>query len=210
MLQHGSSIVTKGSQQKIFPWQNLQFIHALQNPVRPIEGTDLSFCILSTEDELDQAFKKRYQVFCEEQRIAPVENYPDKKETDDYDSNSIHTAVLRGDEILAYTRLVLPCEQFPMERTNFLPEDRFERSRSVEVSRALTDQLVRKDRNQILLSKDLIWHLFNGIYCICQEAEVDAILSFSTAVMNNGYRKRGVPMRYVGEQVLYHGHPSFQ
>lgn len=176
------------------------FLQAMKNPERSIPGTGLCFKILTEPHDLEEVFRLRYQVFCEEMHIVEPEDCPDGKESDDYDPHCLHTAVIEQGRIIAYTRLVLPCEEFPLERTNYLPR-LFDRGQSVEVSRAL---LVKAKRGP----GDVIWYLFNSIYALCQEGGLDAILSFSNAVMYNGYKKRGVPFRYVGDPVTFHGHKS--
>jgi N-acyl-L-homoserine lactone synthetase len=132
--------------------------------------------------------------------IAAATSYANHMETDEYDDNSIHLAITENDEFVGYTRLVLPCEKFPMERSNVLPSC-FERSRSVETSRAL---VIKEKRHS-----DIVWHLFNSVYRFCQDIDFANILSFSNAVMYNGYKKRGVPFSYVGEPVLFHGQKSY-
>lgn len=174
---------------------------ALQNTEREIPGTNLAFKIITDPYDLEDAFKHRYEVFCKEKGIANPEDYPHQMESDDYDQFCLHTAITEEDQIVAYTRLVLPCDEFPLERSNILPAV-FDRSRSVEVSRALLVKSKRRNPGNI------IWHLFNNIYGICQNDDVDAILSFSNTIMYNGYKKRGVPFRYVGDMVEYHGHGS--
>lgn len=176
------------------------FVRAMQNTERAIPETNLRFKILTDPYDIDEAMRLRFDVFCKEMKIADPANYVDGKESDDYDPFCLHTAVTEDDRIIAYTRLVLPCEEFPLERSNFLPNI-FDRSHSVEVSRAL---LVKDKRGP----GNIIWHLFDSIYQLCQEDDIDAILSFSNAVMYNGYKKRNVPFRYVGDPVTFHGHKS--
>ncbi|MBP6949239.1 MAG: GNAT family N-acetyltransferase [Candidatus Pacebacteria bacterium] len=120
------------------------------------------------------------------------------KDSDDFDSHSLHTAVTEDDRIIAYARLILPCDEFPIEqRSGFLPSI-FDRNNTIEVSRGF----VVKDKCG---PGNVFWHLSKCIYSLCQKDELDAILSFSTTVVRNGYRKRGMPFRYVGEPVDFHG-----
>lgn len=167
----------------------------------PIPGTDLSFKVLTSKEELETAFSLRYEVFCVEKGIADPGKYPNKMETDEYDDKSLHVAVLdEYEEIIAYARLVLPCDVFPIERTNTLPSC-FKRNTAVESSRGL----VVKDKRH----SDVIWHLSNSIYAFCRDNGFEHILSFSNSIMYNGYKKRDFPFEYVGEPVVFHGHKSF-
>jgi N-acyl-L-homoserine lactone synthetase len=186
-----------GGQTTPFP-----FVRAMMDTERKIPGTNLVFKILTNQDDIDEAYRLRYQTFCFETKIADPAKFLDGKESDEYDDGGcLHTAITEDDRIVAYTRLVLPCDEFPIERSNILPPS-FDRERSIEVSRAL---LVKDKRGP----GNLIWHLFNNIYALCQDDDVDAILSFSTQIMFNGYRKRRVPFRHTGTPVNFHGHTGF-
>ncbi len=176
------------------------FFAAIARTERPITGTDLAFRIITTEVDLNRAFEIRHDVFCKEMKVIDPDSFPNGREMDDYDANSLHTAIMKNGEMLAYARLVLPCNKFPLERTNILPMQ-FERARSVEISRGL---VVKHSRHT-----DVTWHMFNSVYALCQENNMDALLSFSNAIMFNGFKRRNVPFRYVGEPVLFHGHKSF-
>lgn len=174
------------------------FIRAMQNTEREIPGTNLTFKILTNQEDIDEAMRLRYEIFCKGMKIADQEKCTDGLESDDYDIHCLHTAVTENNRIIAYARLVLPCEKFPMERANFLP-DIFDRSQTIEVSRGF----VVKDKCG---PGNIFWHLTNNVYSLCQGDDLDAILSFSTTLVYNGYKKRGMPFRYVGNSVSFHGH----
>jgi N-acyl-L-homoserine lactone synthetase len=177
---------------------------AFRNTERKIPGTDLAFRLITSEEDMELVFKHRFEVFCLEAKVIPAEKFPDGKESDGYDDNSVHTAIVEHGNIVAYTRLVLPCNAFPMEASTNLPEDMFPRGKSVETSRALIPKEFRREES----SKKYIWHLFNSIYRLCQECNIETIVSFSNMLMYNGYKKRNVPFRYVGEQCVFHGHKT--
>ena len=178
------------------------FISGVPIVEKEIPETSFSCKVLTGDEELDSAYRHRHDVFIVEKGIAEATNYPNGREHDEYDPFSLHVALLQGDDIVAYTRLVLPCDEFPLERTNDIPSHYFNRRYSVEVSRALIVKEYRRCAN------NAIWHLFNSVYEICQERGVETMLSFSNTIMYNGYKKRGVPFAYVGEPVLFHGHQS--
>lgn len=164
------------------------------------EKQDLFFKVIDSPEDLDKVFSLRFEVFCEELQVFTKDDYPDKRETDSYDSNSIHTVILHKKDIVAYTRLVLPTSKFPIEESAHLPPV-FNRLKSVETSRALVVKAWRHS--------NVIWLLFNSIYSLCQEKGFESILSFSSSIMYNGFRKRGVPFLYVGETILFHGYKSY-
>lgn len=174
------------------------FVRAMQNTEREIPGTDLMFKILTDPDDVDEAMRLRYEIFCKSMGVADQGDCPDGKDSDDHDPHCLHTAVTENDRIIAYARLILPCEEFPIEnRSGFLPND-FIRSQTIEVSRGF----VVKDKCG---PGNIFWHLTKGVYTLCQEDDLDAILSFSTTLVYNGYKKRGMPFRYVGNPVDFHG-----
>jgi N-acyl-L-homoserine lactone synthetase len=176
------------------------FLEAKKHFERPIQGTDFHFKILTDIQDIENAYELRYEIFCNEMNVIDPKKCVAGKEFDSYDPFCLHTAIVEHGRIIAYTRLILPCREFPIEKTNFLPKI-FERNRTVEVSRAI---LVKDRRGP----ENIFWHLSNSLYELCQEDEIETLLSFSNTVMYNGYKKRGVDFRYVGEPVLFHGHKS--
>lgn len=56
---------------------------------------------------LDQSYQLRYQVYCVERQFLPISDYPDKREMDSFDPDSIHVAAIDDDGTVAATaRLV--------------------------------------------------------------------------------------------------------
>jgi N-acyl-L-homoserine lactone synthetase len=163
-------------------------------------GTTYRFKLLQRPEDLHHVFSRRFEIFCLEAKVADPALFPDGLETDEYDSRSLHLGLFEDGQIIAYGRFVMPCERYPIEKTNALPRC-FERSTTLESSRAF----VVKGRRR----SDVVWHLFNEGYRFCAENGFEYILSFSNAAMFNGYRKRGVPFVYIGDAVDYHGHRSF-
>ncbi|MEO8256100.1 MAG: PEP-CTERM/exosortase system-associated acyltransferase [Acidobacteriota bacterium] len=77
---------------------------------------------------LEQGYRLRYQVYCIERKFLRVEDYPDGREQDTFDGDSIHVGAVDTDGVVAGTaRLVLPnsagfplfhhCTLFPDETT---------------------------------------------------------------------------------------------
>jgi N-acyl amino acid synthase of PEP-CTERM/exosortase system len=73
-----------------------------------------------TRDPVLQAiFALRYQVYCIERRFLPAEDYPDGRETDEFDRHSSHfCAIDSRDTVIGAVRLVRPpiTEPFPFQR----------------------------------------------------------------------------------------------
>ena len=49
--------------------------------------------LATTSSQIDSALRIRYDVYCEEFGYEPAENFPDKKEYDEYDDHSIHCLI---------------------------------------------------------------------------------------------------------------------
>lgn len=96
----------------------------------------------------DEVFRIRHEVYCEELAFEPVR--PDRRETDEYDSHSLHCLLRTShapNEPVGCTRLVLakpndPSYKLPFERTcaatldrRIIDLEKIERGRIAEVSR---------------------------------------------------------------------------
>lgn len=75
---------------------------------------------------LDQSYRLRYQVYCVERQFLPTSDYPDQREMDSFDADSIHVAAVDDHGAVAATaRIVRPgsaglplfryCTVFPLE-----------------------------------------------------------------------------------------------
>ncbi len=77
----------------------------------------------STRELQDEAFKLRYHVYCVEHSFEDPEQYPDEKEADEYDRDSVHSLLIHKPTgmIAGTVRLVLPDPSRPV---GSLPIDR--------------------------------------------------------------------------------------
>ena len=56
---------------------------------------------------MEQSYKLRYQVYCCERNFLPIENYPDGRESDEFDQHSVHVGVMDAwGELAATARVV--------------------------------------------------------------------------------------------------------
>lgn len=62
--------------------------------------------LVETEEEKEGVFKLRYQGYCLELGWLNPDNYPDKKETDEWDNNSYNFLALENGEIIGIMRLI--------------------------------------------------------------------------------------------------------
>ncbi len=56
---------------------------------------------------LEQSYRLRYQVYCVERQFLPASDYPDEREVDSFDADSIHVAAIDGEGAVAATARVV-------------------------------------------------------------------------------------------------------
>ncbi len=106
----------------------------------------------------DEVYKLRYQVYCIEIAGYKPDDYPDKREYDEYDRHSIHFLILhRGTgEYIATTRLILPDlaspdKLFPLEANceidNITVMKHINRANLAEASRFCISKAFKKRKN---------------------------------------------------------------
>lgn len=128
------------------------------------------FMILNDDQELlYSSFALRYRVYCEELQFLPKENYPDQKETDEFDLHSVHIGVVtRCDrEVIGTARIVKPStlglpmdrhcvydKEFFLDQEGVYPEEILYRPSTVEISRLLVSARYRRRANDSLYALD--------------------------------------------------------
>ncbi|WP_367065155.1 PEP-CTERM/exosortase system-associated acyltransferase [Oryzisolibacter sp. LB2S] len=91
--------------------------------LQPQQGFSVHFTGQAVSPQQDKALFRsieqlRYQVYCEECEFLPASDYPEQRETDEYDANSAHFAALnQTDQLVGYVRLVFPdaLQAFPFQ-----------------------------------------------------------------------------------------------
>ncbi len=78
----------------------------------------------NTPELIDEAYKLRYQVYCEEKGFEDAEQFPDGREFDEYDRRAAHSLIRHRDSgvFVGVVRLVLPDSSDP---SSLLPAERF-------------------------------------------------------------------------------------
>ena len=105
---------------------------------------------------MDRIFELRYQIYCQERQYLPAINYPDKRESDEYDATSVHFATFNlKEELVGYVRLVRPTapQPFPFQIhcPNLMPGVRLNTpADAVEVSRLMVHPNYRRRREDTL------------------------------------------------------------
>lgn len=91
--------------------------------MHPQQAFSVQFTGRAVSPEQDKALFRsieelRYQVYCEECGFLSANDYPDRRETDEYDAGSAHFAAMnKADQLVGYVRLVFPdaLQAFPFQ-----------------------------------------------------------------------------------------------
>ncbi len=104
---------------------------------------------------LDKMFRFRYQVYCLVDKLLDKNNYPNKKESDEFDDKSVFIlAFNKKNEVLGMVRIIYNSSLgFPTEEEFSLEKnlDKYNKDKMVELSRLI----VRPDYRNTLLLYDL-------------------------------------------------------
>jgi N-acyl-L-homoserine lactone synthetase len=158
---------------------------------------------------MDQSFRLRYQVYCLERHYLNPEDYPDERETDEFDSWSVHVgAVDASGELAGTARLIKAnpagfpmfryCEFFPEVRTLSQPE-----TVAVEVSRvSISRHYVRRERRR---RSEPFLTLVKAIMQGAKRAGATHLIGATDAAFHRWLVHYGLPYRKAGPEVDYYG-----
>ena len=111
-----------------------------------------SFRKITSRDQLQEAYRLRFQVYSRECSFLKESEYPQGYETDEFDPFSAHFGAFdQQDRMVGTVRLILPCSsRFPIEE--HCPTLEFDRSLTprgncAEVSRLIISKLYRRRAN---------------------------------------------------------------
>lgn len=188
----------------------------------------------NTKQLKEEAYKIRYQVYCNELNYEPSCNFPEKKEQDDYDRHSYQFLVqhnLTG-QYVGCVRMIMPQPyqpkaQFPLEKVSSpnIKLNEYSRSRFCEVSRVAIPGAIRKRRENInapMGAKFFSWTPKNnsqtekrtipvvalalhGIYTSMAAAMGINILCLIEPSFARHYRIYGIKSHQIGPMIDYRG-----
>jgi len=104
--------------------------------------------------ELEDVYRLRYKVYCEEWGFEKEEDHPDGMESDQYDEHAVHFAAVREGVVIGTLRLITNSEKgFPLERFTTVDEDlsHVDREKLGEISRLAVSKDFRKRARDSLL-----------------------------------------------------------
>jgi len=72
---------------------------------------EMYFKTAETDLDFEKCYRLRYQVYCEEKRWLSADDFPDKLEKDEYDSNATHVMALDADfNCIGIMRIIKECD----------------------------------------------------------------------------------------------------
>lgn len=203
-------------------------------PFRLLDLYDSYFEVIpaTTADQLSQAYRLRYDVYCVENAFEnPAEN-PGGMETDAYDSGALHSLLLRRgtDEVIGTVRLILPlaccgaegiglpirdvCHHELVTRNN----SRLPWGQTAEISRfAVSKKLRRRATDQKTTGgfkgvdgvrrriPDTSLGLMQAIVAMAAQAGITHLCAVMESRLLRMLARLGIHFIPLGPQVIYHG-----
>jgi len=140
---------------------------------------------------MEQIYRLRYQVYCNECGFLKAEDYPDGIETDKYDPQSVHFAAMstRGD-VIGTMRMILPGEHiFPIQ----------EHCPDVVVDYQAPEGMGATEISRLVISKQLRRRKDDGLFYEPQIEDRKV-----TDPMKNEFFRRAKPMAFGLYREMYH------
>ena len=181
------------------------------------------------KDELEEVFRLRYKVYCDEKGFERPEDHPGGLERDQFDSHSLHfIATNDTNQVVATMRLILNSEKgFPIEKHCEIGKDlsSLDRSRVGEISRlVVSKEYCRRTEDTLIYSsvpklevpvtnafKDrrrgqgIVIGLYKLIYIESKKIGITHWFAVMAKGLNLLLKKMGIIFIPVGPEVDYHG-----
>ena len=158
---------------------------------------------------MDQSYRLRYQVYCVERQYLNVENYPDQRETDEFDADSVHVGAVDVNGDLVATARVIKANGrgFPMfNYCAFAPNVQTLAQPGVvpvEVSRvSISRTCVRPQRRR---RSEPFLTLVKSIMQGAKRAGATHLIGPTDAAFHRWLVHYGLPYRKAGPEVDYYG-----
>jgi N-acyl-L-homoserine lactone synthetase len=159
----------------------------------------------TTEKEVFDVFKLRYQIYCLEKRFEKAEDYPSRMEFDLYDPYSVQLIAYQEEIPLGTARVILPNKHgLPVEHHCNVDINSVCGSRDVaEISRLSVSSEAMKnldvDRSRVTLG------IIKQIYTICSKLGVVYCFAAMNRALQRLLSNCGIHFTQAGQPVEYHG-----
>lgn len=180
---------------------------------------------------LNEVYRLRYKVYCDEWKFERAEDYPEKIERDEFDAHSVHFVAIRKDDrkLVGTIRLIIHSKLgFPIEKHCHINEDiiKSDKAHWGEISRLAVSKEFRKRagddsiyKNEVPIPDNVNSPFYEkrinkdqivlGLYrCIYRES-LEIGLSHFYATMAKGLflllKRISINFIQVGPKIEYHG-----
>lgn len=168
----------------------------------------------SDTDLMDQIHRLRYQVYVHERKFLSVQEYPDGKEKDVFDAESIHFAAMnRLNEVIGTVRLI-PSARTPTQIDLYNHKLQINEMHTLfpyaEISRFCIskDYLRRFVRMQTSLENYLnpiTFAFYKAMWEECEEAQIETVFALMEDSLANLLERSGLRPECVGKAVDLYG-----
>lgn len=190
------------------------------------------FTRVDDKELLEEVYRLRYKVYCEERGFEDAEDHPEGIERDIYDQHSVHFAALRRSDrfLIGTMRLILDSEHgFPIERHSSIDSDlsHLRRGYLAEISRFAVSKEIRRDAccpgplyvdcymplpaHQVLENRcdNQEFCVILGLYAVMYRESIRLGLTHWYGLMARSLhvllRRKKIPFHPVGPEIDYHG-----
>lgn len=159
--------------------------------------------IADTRNEIKQAFRVRYEVFCLEMEFDDPSEFPDGMERDAFDNRAQHIVAIMDGQVVATARVVYYEESQPFysEQLGIKIPEKLPRHLLAEASRGA---ILKQYRGQA----GIVFRVINRFYQECKQNNVKYLLTVAHESMCAIYRKIQIPIAMECEPVICSGYPS--
>ncbi|MBN1794354.1 MAG: PEP-CTERM/exosortase system-associated acyltransferase [Candidatus Omnitrophica bacterium] len=116
-----------------------------------IGSTHFTFKIVDSQELLEESFRLRYQVYCHECNFIHEADYPQRRESDEYDKVSLHVVAMDPYGIIGAARLILYSPLgFPLEKhcPDITADDALlQKEHAAEISRLVISKNYRRRKD---------------------------------------------------------------
>ncbi len=189
----------------------------------------LKFVKAASGKALEDVFKLRYRIYCEERGFEKPEDHPGGIERDCYDDHSVHFAAINGDSgVIGTARIILDSiDGFPIEKHCRIDAGvpPIERKKLAEISRLAVSRDFRRRAEDNFVYDGIgacppnfppniddrrrRHEIVIGLYkCIYVESKRIGLTHWYTAMSRGLYLlldRMGIPFKSIGPVIDYHG-----
>lgn len=159
------------------------------------------FFTTSDKEELDEIYRIRYQVYCEEYKYLESKDYPNGRESDKFDEHSLHLVVRhKSGDLAATARLIIGHPVGLPILKNFdidfsVPNDKAKNV--AEVSRLIVGKTYRR--------KHLLMVLVKGLYLLVKEKKINDVFCVIDDRLYPHLIDLGIPVKKIGQPKIFQG-----